>query len=61
MSEKEKEKENLTVIEKSVKFAGLGLIIIMLLSHVFYKEIDLYVLLIPALMIGLDVKNLLRK
>lgn len=57
----EKQKQELTLIEKSVKFSGLGLMIIMLLSHVFYKDIDLYVLLIPATMIGLDISRLTRK
>lgn len=57
----DEQKTELTLIEKWVKFTGLFLITVMLLSHAFYKEIDLYVLLIPALMIGLDIKSFITK
>lgn len=56
-----KQKKELSFIEKAIKLSGLGLIIIMLLAHVFYKEIDLYILLIPALMVGIDISKIIRK
>lgn len=58
MSEKE---PKLTQLDKAVKYTGLFLIVVMLLAHIFYKDIELTLLLIPALMIGLDINQLFRK
>lgn len=55
------EKQKLSVIEKAIKLSGLALIVVMLLSHIFYKDIDLYILLIPTAMIGIDTSKLSKK
>ena len=55
----EKETKELTLIEKSIKFAGLFLIVVAILANIFMgNELTLYNVGIPALMIGFKAENL---
>jgi len=52
-------KKELDAIDSLVKITGLLLLSFMLLWHVIMEPIHLYIILIPALMIGLDLKDIL--
>lgn len=44
-----------------MRYTGLGLAVIIILAHIFNKPIDLLLLVIPALMMGLDIDKYFKK
>lgn len=51
--------------EKSVELAkricGFVLLFFLLGVHIFYEKLDMWLLLLPALVMGLDINKLLKK
>jgi len=44
-----------------MRYTGLLLAVIILIAHIFVEPVDLLLLVIPAMMMGLDVKEIFRK
>lgn len=44
-----------------MRYTGLALAVTILIAHIFYAPVDLLLLVIPAMMMGLDVKDIFRK
>lgn len=58
MSKEKREEKPEVLFDYAIKWVGLLLLIFMIVSHVFFKEISFALFGIPIVMVGLDGKLL---
>lgn len=59
MKEREKSKAE-EYLDLAIKIVGLVILLFLIYSHVFIKEINIFIFGIPAAMIGLNVRDILK-